>query len=109
MVTSLRKLIAKLGDTVDAWDKFQKKDIGYFLVDDELPTTASLLKCSVNEVDNVFLDLKDILRKLRLLEKGVCQDSPQGVSQLISSPGFKASDLLCYSCIETNRNSLMLI
>ena len=89
MVTLLRKLISKLGDTIDAWDRFQRKDIGYFLFDDGLPTTASLLKCSVNEVDNVFLDLKDILRKLRQLEKGLCQDNPQGVSDFISSLGIK--------------------
>jgi hypothetical protein len=82
MVTLLRKLISKLGDTVEAWDRFQKKDIGYFMFDDGLPTTSSLLRFSVNEVDNVFLDLKDILRKLRKLEKGLCQDSPQGVSSL---------------------------
>ena len=89
MVTLLRKLISKLGDTIDAWDRFQRKDIGYFLFDDGLPTNASLLKCSVNEVDNVFLDLKDILRKFRQLEKGLCQDNPQGVSDFISSLGIK--------------------
>ena len=82
MVTLLRKLIRSLGDTVEAWDRFQRKDIAYFLFDDDLPTTSSLLKSSINEVDNVFLDLKDILRKLVKLEKGLCQDSPQGVSTL---------------------------
>jgi hypothetical protein len=99
MVTLLRKLISKLGDTIDAWDRFQRKDIGYFLFDDELSTTASLLKCSVSEVDNVFLDLKDILRKLRQLEKGLCQDNPQGVSDFISSLGVNTSDLLSHDYI----------
>jgi hypothetical protein len=80
MVALLRKLISRLGDTVDAWDRFQRKDIGYFLFDDDAPTKASLLKGSVNDVDNVFLDLKDIFRKLRQLEDELCQDSPQGVS-----------------------------
>jgi hypothetical protein len=82
MVTLLRTLIGKLEDTVEAWDRFQKKDVAYFRFDDELLTTSLLLKSSINEVDNVFLDLKDILRKLRKLEKGLCQDSPQGVSTL---------------------------
>jgi hypothetical protein len=99
MVTLLRKLISKLGGTIDAWDRFQRKDIGYFLFDDELSTTASLLKCSVNEVDNVFLDLKDILRKLRQLETGLCQDNPQGVSDVISSLGVKTTDLLSHDYI----------
>jgi hypothetical protein len=94
MVTLLRKLTNKLGDTIDAWDRFQRKDIGYFLFDDELPTTAFLLKCSINAVDNVFLDLRDILRKLRQLEKGLCQDSPQGVSHLFSIVGVKTCNLL---------------
>jgi hypothetical protein len=80
MVALLRRLISRLGDTVDAWDRFQRKDIGYFLFDDDAPTKASLLKGSVNVVDNIFLDLKDIFRKLRQLEEELCQDSPQGVS-----------------------------
>jgi hypothetical protein len=83
-VTLLRKLISGLGDTVDAWNRFQRRDIGYFIFDDELPTNSSSLKCSVNAVDNVFLDLKDILRKLRQMERGLCQDSPQGVSNIFS-------------------------
>jgi hypothetical protein len=76
----LRRLQSCLGDTVGAWDKFTKKDIGYFLFDDECPATSSRLKCSVNAVDNVFLDLKDILRKLRHLEDEVKQENPQRVS-----------------------------
>jgi hypothetical protein len=82
IIALLRKLISRLGDTVDAWDRFQRKDIGYFLFDDGLPTNSSLLKSSVNEVDNVFLDLKDILRNFLRLEKGLFQDTPHGVSDI---------------------------
>ncbi|KAE9375793.1 hypothetical protein N431DRAFT_454401 [Stipitochalara longipes BDJ] len=90
MVRLLRKLINKLGDTLDAWDRFHKKDIGYFLFDDDLSTTESILKNSVDKVDNVFLDLKDILKKLRKLEKGLCQDSPQGLHAHLSHGNHEA-------------------
>lgn len=80
MVTLLRSLTSRLGDTVDAWDRFQRKDIGYFLFDEDSPTASSYLKALVNDVDTIFSDLKDILRKLQHLEGEICQDSPQGVS-----------------------------
>jgi hypothetical protein len=82
MVKLLRRLISRLGDTLDAWDKFKRKDIGYFLIDNGVPTESRVLTSSVNEVDNVFLELNSIVKKLRQLEKGLVQDSPQGVSDL---------------------------
>jgi hypothetical protein len=82
MVTLLRRLRSTLSDTVDAWDKFQRKEIGYFLFDDASPTTSSDLESSVSAVDDVFLDLKGIFKKLRELEDELCQDNPQGVSFL---------------------------
>ena len=92
MVKFLRRLSTKLGDTINAWDRFQRKDICYFLYDDELSTTDLLLKSSVNEVDNVFLDLRDIFKKLRQLEEGLCRDSPQGVSDIFVSPVLTTGD-----------------
>jgi hypothetical protein len=82
MVPLLRLLINGLGDTVNAWDRFEHKDIGYFLFDDGLPTNSKFLKCSVNAVDDVFLDLKDVLKKLQQMECGLRQDSPQVVSNI---------------------------
>jgi hypothetical protein len=82
MVALLRNLVNRLGNTVDAWDRFQRKYMGYFLFDDENPTASSILEQSVNAVDTVFLDLKDILKKLRTLEAELLRDSPQGVSYL---------------------------
>ena len=77
MVKLLRKLINKLGDTVEAWERFVRKDIGYFLFDDDgVPSTSSFLKFSVNAVDNIFLELKDILRKFKHLEEELCKDNP---------------------------------
>jgi hypothetical protein len=78
----LRKLITLLGDTVEAWIRFQRRDILYFLFDDGLPTNSLLLKDSVHAVENVFLDLNDILRKLRGLERGLCEDISHGVSDI---------------------------
>jgi len=78
----LRNLITKLTTTVDAWDRFQRKDIGYFLFDDDSPTSFAFLKGLVNDVDTGFSDLSDILKSLEKLESELRQDSPQGVSSL---------------------------
>lgn len=82
MVRLLRQLIGGLSDTVGAWDEFQRKEIGYFLYDGESPTASSSLKSSVAAVDKAFSALKVLLRKLRDLEKELCEDNPQGVSHL---------------------------
>jgi hypothetical protein len=82
MVRLLRRLKSRLSDTVDAWDKFQRKEIGYFLLDDSSATSSSPLESSVSAVDDVFLDLKGFLKKLQQLENELCQDNPQGVSSL---------------------------
>ena len=80
MVKLLRRLVKKLGDTLDAWERFYEKDIGFFLLDNELPTADFLLRNSVHKVDKNFRNLRDILKNLRQLETALLQDSPQGVS-----------------------------
>ena len=85
MVRLLRQLISSLADIVGAWDKFQRKDLGYFIYDGETSSASSSLKFSVNAVDKAFWDLKDDLRKLHDLERELCKDNPQGVSHLSSS------------------------
>ena len=82
MVKLLRQLISCLSEAVGAWEKFQRKDIEYFLYDGNSLKAASYLKPSLNAVDKVFWDLKGLLRKLRELERELCQDNPQGVSLL---------------------------
>jgi len=91
MVRLIRQLISGLSDTVGAWDEFERKEIGYFLYDGESPSTSSppSLKSSVAAVDKAFSALKVLLRKLRDLEKELCEDNPQGVSH-ISSSEFKS-------------------
>lgn len=84
MVRLLRRLLSGLGNTVDAWDRFVKKDLEFFSFDDGVLTTSPLLISSLNAVDAVFTDLKDIHKKLRQLEEELCRDSPQGVSHLRS-------------------------
>jgi hypothetical protein len=80
MVMLLRSLICRLGDTVDAWEGFQRKDIGYFQFDDDSPTSALFLKDLVNSVETIFSHLRYILRRFHQLENELRQDSPQGVS-----------------------------
>lgn len=79
MVKFLRQLIRRLSDTVGCWDKFRQKEICYFLDDGERSAASQILKPSVDAVDKIFWELKETLRKLRALEKELCQDSPQGV------------------------------
>ncbi len=79
MVKLLRRLSTRLCDPIDVWEAFRRKDIGYFLFDDDKPTSSTLLKSIVNEVDKVFWDLNDIKRKLIQLEAQLCQNA-QGVS-----------------------------
>ena len=107
MVRLLRQLISGLSDTVGAWGEFQRKEIGYFLIDGESPSAPSppSLRSSVAAVDKAFSFLKVLLRKLRDLEKQLCEDNPQGVSHLSSSE-FKGE--LHPSAVEANKNSLML-
>jgi hypothetical protein len=84
MVALLRQLNGTLSDSVESWDRFLEKDVGYFQDDEPSPiaSTRALLRESVNAVDRAFSNLKDILRKLRKLEAELCQDSPRGVSYL---------------------------
>jgi hypothetical protein len=84
IITLLVRLTSRLSDTVRAWDRFKEKDMYYFLFDEDNGslTSSSSLKSSVNSVDDCFLDLKDILKKLCHLEMELLKYNPQGVSHL---------------------------
>lgn len=108
MVKLLRQLIRGLSDIVGAWEKFQRKDIGYFLHDVKPSTAPPSLKLSVNAVDKTFSELKELHRKLEELKKELCEDNPQGVSHLFNSE-FRCELFLQLERSEANRNSSMLI
>jgi len=91
MVTLSRRLRSRLCVAIDAWDRFQQKDVCYFRSNrDSEPIGDSLspLDSSIDVIDDYFLDLKGILKKLRSLEDELCQDNPQGVSLLL--PEYKS-------------------
>jgi hypothetical protein len=79
MVNLLRHLIRGLSDTAGAWEKFQRKEIGYFH-DSNSSTASPPLEPSVNAVDKAFSELEVLRRKLQDLKKELCEDNPQGVS-----------------------------
>jgi hypothetical protein len=81
MLKLLRQLISRVSDTIEAWDEFCRKDIGYFL-DDDTPSSLSL-KHSIGAVDSGFAKMRCLLSRLQRLQKELSQDSPQGVSRLI--------------------------
>jgi hypothetical protein len=82
LVELLRQLIRLLSRTVEAWDEFQRKEIGYFLYDGESPTASPSLRPSLDNIDRVFSNLKGCLRKLQDFEKELRDDHPHGVSRL---------------------------
>jgi hypothetical protein len=82
MVKLLRQLIRGLSGTVRAWDKFQRKEIGYFLYDGESGASSSSLKRSLVAIDKAFSELKDLQGSLQDLKKELCENNPQGVSYL---------------------------
>jgi hypothetical protein len=79
MVELLRRLTNRLSDFVACWDEFRGGKIGYFN-DGESTAVLSPLKDSMGAVNKAFSDLREILRKLRDLERELCEDCPQGVS-----------------------------
>lgn len=78
MVQLLRQLISGLSDTIEVWDQFRGREIGYFLEND-----SPSLKPSMAAIDRIYAELGGLLSKLQRLERELCQDSPQGVSRLI--------------------------
>jgi len=82
MVNLLRDWISGLSDTVGAWDEFRRNEIGYFQDNNEPPTSSSSLKSSIAAVSKAISTLNALLPKLKDLEKKLCRDNPQGVSQL---------------------------
>jgi hypothetical protein len=97
-VKFLRQLTRRLSDTVGGWDKFQRKEIWYFLDS----TASASLKPSVDATDTTFSELKEILRKLQAFEKELCEDNPQGV-RLLFHLNFYSSALV-FLRIEANRS-----
>ena len=87
MVKLLIQLISRLSDTVEAWDEFQGKEIGYFLYGADSPNCSAPLRPLVAAIEKAFSRLRVILWKLGRLRKELCEDNPQGVSQL-SCPKF---------------------
>jgi hypothetical protein len=96
MVSFLRQLKGRLSETIDAWDRFKRKDLGYFIIQDDSQTSLSALKSSIDVVDDSFLDLKCILKRIKQHEDELCQDNPQGVSQLSLIVRIHRPTLLIY-------------
>jgi hypothetical protein len=82
MVKLLRPLIDSLSDTVEAWDQFQQKEIGYFRCQGDPLSASSSLNSSIAAVEKAFGKLKTLRGKLQNLRKELCAENPQGVSCL---------------------------
>jgi hypothetical protein len=111
MVKLLRQLISGLSDTVDVWDQFSRKEIGYFRCQSDPPTASSPLKSSIAAIENAFWKLKVLRGKLHNLREELCAENPQGVSCLFHYEfEFKMHQSTQYlRDIMTNQYSSMLI
>ena len=83
MLALLRQLIRSLSDLVSNWERFQNTDIAYFFDEDTENSSANTMcyQASLEATEKCFLDLKDLLRKLKSLEEELSSDNPQGVSR----------------------------
>jgi hypothetical protein len=64
----LLELANTLSKTVDAWDEFQKSELGYFL-NDHSPRDAQNSALSINAIKKHFKEMRDQLRILQNQEK----------------------------------------
>ena len=80
MMKLLVQLISPLSDTIEAWDEFQRKEVGFFL-HDESPS----LRPSIVATSKAFAKLKILLLKLERLKKELNNDNPQSVSHLVAN------------------------
>jgi hypothetical protein len=78
-----------LSDTIQAWDHFQQKDIGYFRCQSDPPNS---LASSIDTIERAFGKLRMHRTKLQTLKKELCDDAPQGVS-CIFHPEFQIETL----------------
>jgi hypothetical protein len=80
VVKLLRQLIRVLSNTIEAWDEFKRKKIGYFLYDGESAMFSTSLRPSLMAIDTTFWELKVLQKTLEDLKTELCEDNPQGVS-----------------------------
>ena len=85
MVNLLEQLISSLSDTVQAWEEFQRKEIGYFLYGSDSLNCSAPLRPIVDAIDKEFSQLRDNLLKLERLRKELCEANP------VSNPSFSFS------------------
>jgi hypothetical protein len=89
MVKLLQQLISGLSDTIQVWDHFQQKDIGYFRCQSDPPNS---LASSLDTIERAFGKLRMLRTKLQTLKKELCDNAPQGVS-CIFHPEFQIETL----------------
>ena len=84
MVILLRQLVKCLSATIRTWEKFQRREIGYFLYE-ESGAASSSLRPSLFAIDKAFSELNELRGLLQDLKKELCEDNPQGVSYALSN------------------------
>lgn len=89
MVKLLRLLISGLFDTIQAWDQFAEKEIGYLRCPND-PRNA--LASPLDAIEKAFREMKKLHKKLQNLRKELCEENPQGVS-CSCHPNSKGYDL----------------
>jgi hypothetical protein len=88
MISLLRQLIADLLDTVEVWNHFKQKEIGYFLSDSDPPNP---LDSSLGAIEKSFQELERLHKKLQNLRKELSEENLQRVSCFIRNSSSKCS------------------
>jgi hypothetical protein len=77
MISLLRQLITSLLDTVEVWNHFTRKEIGYFRCESDPPNP---LASPLGAIEKSFQELERLHKKLQNLRKELCGENPQRVS-----------------------------
>lgn len=81
MISLLRQLMIGLLDTVEVWDQFTEKEIGFFLCQSDPPNA---LASPLGAIEKSFQEMKRLHNKLQNLRKELREENPQRLNAHLS-------------------------
>ena len=68
-------LKSSITKTIDAWRKFLKRDVGYFLDQESTSWVSTKIQPLIDAIDTTYLELEDMSKSLEELHSAVISDS----------------------------------